>query len=271
MRVPRRIVRLAVAMATAVATAVPAAVSATEEITVTWTIEEFTLDSGRSYFARVPGCMPAESQTCVDFMARPRQVMIYLHGARSPEDVDTATTVLEAFGTWRGKPDTVFVYAVSAGGTRYWDAGICCTTAAVDDVGYLAELAGHLGEQTAADPTRVGLFGASNGGMLALRAVCERSDAFAAGISWAGTYAGDCSATKVSVAQMHGAEDTVVPVHGGTTWVNGRDVTFPPAAALAERMQPGTQFPLTIMPGWGHSLNQYVLRSQIRWLLVKMR
>jgi len=207
----------------------------------------------------------------VDHLARPRQALVFMHGAGGAEDPATATTWTDFFAKLRNRDDTVYVYAVSQDGTRRWNGGICCTFDEVDDVGYLADVAADVSTRTSIRAGRVGLFGASNGGMLALRAECERPDTFGAAMSWAGTYAGDCSAAAVEVGQLHGAADTVVPVTGGTTTIYGHSVDIPPAASMAERMLPGTRFPLTVMPGWGHRPNWYVFVLQIQWLSARLR
>lgn len=205
-----------------------------------------------------------DDPACSDFLNRPLATLIYLHGAGAPEDLAPATRTLSNLS--RLQEDSLLVYAVSAGGTRRWDAGICCTFRRVDEIGYLVNVVRRLDSSFNVDRARVGLIGNSNGGMLSLRAACRRPFMFRAGASWAGTWTRACDKPDVKVAQWHGALDTAVPVHGGTARKWGHKISWPPATDLATHMAEGRTFPLTVLAGIGHDKPAYVNLWQIRWL-----
>ena len=99
-----------------------------------------------------------------------------------------------------------------------WNAGTCCGTSSqngVDDVGFLAHVVDVVNELQAIDRDRVYLAGFSNGGMMALRAVCARPDVFAAAASVSGTLQSGClSGSPSSALLVNGMRDTTVPYAG---------------------------------------------------------
>jgi polyhydroxybutyrate depolymerase len=108
------------------------------------------------------------------------------------------------------------------GGDRFWNAtDACCDfyDSGVDDSGYLADVIHDVQDQYSVDPRRVFVVGHSNGGFMAYRMACDHSDVVAAVVSVAGATYDDvskCSATEpVSVLQVHGSSDIVVPYQGG--------------------------------------------------------
>lgn len=99
-----------------------------------------------------------------------------------------------------------------------WNAGNCCGTAhaqRVDDVGFLVHIIHLVQELRPIDLDRIYLAGFSNGGMMALKAVCDRPDIFAAAVSVAGSLQAPCSGRRpVSAMIIHGLRDTTVPYNG---------------------------------------------------------
>jgi len=99
-----------------------------------------------------------------------------------------------------------------------WNAGTCCDTASrdgVDDVGFLTQVIDLVQNVQAIDRDRVYVAGFSNGGMMALRAVCARPDVFAAAASVGGTLQSGCLSTAPSSALLvHGLRDSTVPYAG---------------------------------------------------------
>lgn len=235
-----------------------------DTVTKTWAPKYFTLDSGRIYWADVPSCAPATDQACIDFMSTPRPVLFYLHPKGAVEDPFNVAAALKNLHVMQA--NSIFVYPISKDYTLAWDSGVCCTAGPVDDLGYLADTVQQLSGKYAVNPNRVGLFGVSNGGMLAEKAVCDRPDVFKAGASWAGTYSGDCSVAKVKLAQWHGANDTTVPLDGGSTVIDGVNYTFPPADSLAKRMVAGAIFTLAVLTGYDHTPPTTIYQTQVNWL-----
>lgn len=108
------------------------------------------------------------------------------------------------------------------GDGRVWNGGRCCGIAAqdrqnVDDVSFLTALITHIGAEHPVDVRRVYVTGHSNGGIMAYRIACERSELIAAIAFQAGTLEIEpCRpARPVSVYSLHGADDPSMPLHGG--------------------------------------------------------
>ncbi|MEZ0580893.1 PHB depolymerase family esterase [Nocardioides sp. MH1] len=235
---------------------------------VTWATTRRVLDDGRAYFLRAPHCNK-DNPACTDLLARPREVVFFLHGAGGPEDRDTAASWLQGLNGFG--PDTIFVYGVSQGGTKRFDAGFCCTEEPVDDVGYLMDVVDDIASDWGVDRDRVGATGLSNGGMLALRAGCERPDVFSVVVGLAATYPGSCDAGRLRVGQWHGGEDTTVPLEGGTVTILGHARDIPPVASLAQRMARGSVYMLRVIPGRGHSMTWKDFGRSTTWLLENFR
>src|SRR5205085_1985187 len=76
------------------------------------------------------------------------------------------------------------------------------------------------------DPRRIFVVGHSNGGFMAYRMACDHSDTVAAIVSVAGAMYDDArkcrAAHPVSVLQVHGPPDNVIPYQG--TGINGANV-----------------------------------------------
>jgi polyhydroxybutyrate depolymerase len=108
----------------------------------------------------------------------------------------------------------------NADGSRFWNATpACCATveeqSQIDDVAYIRSLIEEAAATYSIDVTRVGLFGHSNGGFMALRLACEASDLVASVVSLAGsTFADDSSCAPatnpVSILAMHGDLDETI-------------------------------------------------------------
>jgi polyhydroxybutyrate depolymerase len=99
-----------------------------------------------------------------------------------------------------------------------WNAGNCCGTAhaqRIDDVGFLVHIIHLVQELRPIDVDRVYLAGFSNGGMMALKALCDRPDVFAAAVSVAGSLQAPCQGRRpISAMLIHGLQDTTVPYNG---------------------------------------------------------
>ena len=130
-----------------------------------------------------------------------------------------------------------FVLAYPAGVGRSWNSGSCCADAQrrnVDDVAFIKQVIDQLVSAGRVDPKRVFATGISNGGMMDYRLACELSDRISAIASVSGALmVNKCSpARTVSVLEMHGTDDSVVPIGGGALAGVG---TFPPTMSTIER------------------------------------
>jgi polyhydroxybutyrate depolymerase len=119
-----------------------------------------------------------------------------------------------------------FIVAFARGRDQSFNAaGTCCGTAAaedVDDVGYLRDVIEQVPDFYPVDMDRVFLTGYSNGGMLTYRFLCTDAGLLAGAASVAGTNASGCDPDgPVPFLQVSGTDDTVVPVEGGDSSVEG--------------------------------------------------
>ena len=117
-----------------------------------------------------------------------------------------------------------------------WDAGGCCPPASLtrpDDVGFVVALVDRLVAELASDPDRVYVTGHSNGAMLTHRLACE-TDRFAAAVAVAGSLEWPCAdPPAVSMLQIHGTADRIVPYDDRVEGVLG--IEFTPAPVSIER------------------------------------
>lgn len=217
-----------------------------------WKPEQRTLASGRTYWMGVPSCAP--SKACKAWKNHPRKMIIWLHGRGQPETGPNAVynlkVVIQATGN-----DVVPVYGVTAAGDAdgySWDADFCCTLQEVDELAYLDAVVDDAAKRTAIDTSRVGLSGASNGGLLATKAICDQPDRFKAIAIWAASWKGRCDRAPVIIGHWHGEADNVIRPEGGPFQLGDRRVVFPPADWLESRLAPGSEFELTILPGVTH-------------------
>lgn len=217
-----------------------------------WKAEQRTLASGRSYWLGVPTCAP--SRACKAWKKHPRKLIIWLHGRGQPEIGANAGYNLKVI-VQSTDNDVVPVYGVTAEGKAdgfSWDADFCCTTREVDELDYLDSVVADAAERTSIDTSRVGLSGASNGGLLATKAICEQPDRYRAIAIFAASWKGRCDKAPVTIGHWHGENDTVIRPEGGPFQVGDRRVVFPPADWLESRLAPGSEFELTILPGVTH-------------------
>ena len=144
---------------------------------------------------------------------RPVPLLVVLHGlANYPSDVETASGI-DRLADAQG---IAVAYPHALHGS--WNAGTCCgpsADAGEDDVGFLTQVVSTLAALRPLDLRRVYVAGFSNGGMLALRAVCERPEVFAAAAAVAATLESRCEGSQpVSALLVNGAADRTVPYAG---------------------------------------------------------
>ncbi len=113
-------------------------------------------------------------------------------------------------------------------GKRFWNAtDYCCDFGHtnVDDVAYLTSLVDEL--ESLAPVSQLYFVGHSNGGFMSYRMACELADRVSAIVSLAGSDYWDASACvpdrAVSVLQIHGDADAVVPDSGTTNVFPGAE------------------------------------------------
>lgn len=146
-------------------------------------------------------------------------LVIALHGGG--HDADT----MEYISNLSIKADSANFIVVYPNGRKFfvrtWNAGTCCggaVTNNVDDVGFIVKMINSLKANLNIDTNRIYLTGASNGGMLAYRLACEKSEIFAAVAPVATTMVvtNFClPGRRVPILHIHSMPDLNVPYYGG--------------------------------------------------------
>ncbi|MDT4892381.1 MAG: polyhydroxybutyrate depolymerase [Pseudonocardiales bacterium] len=157
-----------------------------------------------------------------------------------------------------------FSVAYGQGVDKFWNAGGCCGGDTSDDLGYLRALIATASHLTPVDRHRIYLIGASNGGMMAYRAICEMPGVFAAAgiVSGALLRGVHCDNTRVTVYEIHGTADTTVPLDGG---IGFQGVNFPAQSTDLSRVGKGSFIHLQKYRG-GHSYPPWATSILVKWL-----
>jgi polyhydroxybutyrate depolymerase len=165
-------------------------------------------------------------------------LVVLLHGftssAAEQESYFQLTGEADRRGFWYAMPDGT----VDPDGERFWNATEACCDfhdTGVDDTAYLRELIDTVTGAYPVDADRVYLVGHSNGGFMAYRMACEHAEAIAGVVSLAGSMPdqdADCQpGAPVSVLQIHGTADRIIPFDGGANFGN----PFPSAETIVSR------------------------------------
>jgi polyhydroxybutyrate depolymerase len=148
-------------------------------------------------------------------LAYPVPVVFVFH-----EHPDTASSmqVLTGFNAISDKAGFLVVYPEGIG--LSWNAGTCCGVAAtknVDEEAFVRKMLADVRTIVNIDTKRIYATGLSDGAALSYRLACEMSDTFAAVAPVAGSLLIDpCQpAQSISVMDVHGLNDDVVPYEGG--------------------------------------------------------
>ena len=145
----------------------------------------------------------------------PAPTVVVLHGA-----INSAGWAAWRFGFKEAAAARGFAAVFPQGLGPQWDDGRSRAGPRVDDVAFLRRLAVDLVERGVAEPGRIYVAGVSNGGMMALRLVCEGAD-FMAGVgtviaSMPATSGAECRpARPMPIVMFNGTADKLVPYEGG--------------------------------------------------------
>jgi len=164
----------------------------------------------------------------------PVALVLNLHGAGMTSGEQAALTDYNAVADQYG-----FVVAYPDGIDLSWADGRGASVPdqqGIDDVGFLAALIDRLSAEYGIVPGRVFVTGMSAGAFMANRLACERADLISAIAPVAGTLGAGvpCAPSRpVSVLQIHGTADPVVPYNGGGMVGRGgpSDIVSAPAMA----------------------------------------
>jgi polyhydroxybutyrate depolymerase len=149
-------------------------------------------------------------------------LIISLHGYTSSGAEQDQYFKLQPLAEQRG-----FLYihpdgTKDASGNQFWNAtDACCDLrgASTDDAAYLLSMIEQVRQKYKVDPKRIYIVGHSNGAFMSYRMACDHADKVAAIVSLAGATFADPARCKpsqpVSVLQVHGTADNVIPYMGG--------------------------------------------------------
>jgi polyhydroxybutyrate depolymerase len=164
----------------------------------------------------------------------PVGLVLNLHGAGQTGGQQAAVTNYDAVADQYG-----FVVAYPDGIDFSWADGRGASVPdrqGIDDVGFLAALIDRLSAEYATPPGRVFVTGMSAGAFMANRLACDRADLISAIAPVSGTLGifVPCAPSRpVSVLQIHGTGDPVVPYTGGEMIGRGGASEIMSAPALA--------------------------------------
>ena len=167
---------------------------------------------------------------------RPVGLVLNLHGAGATGGAQAALTNYNAVADQNG-----FVVVYPDGIDFSWADGRGASIPdrqGVDDVGFLVALINQVTSDFGIERSHVFVTGMSAGAFMATRLACERADVVAAIAPVSGTLATNfpCSPSRpVSVLQVHGTADPVVPYNGGTMVGRGGVSDIVAAPAMADR------------------------------------
>ncbi len=163
----------------------------------------------RTYRLYVPAGLAADRPIPLVFVFHGfQQSAVAIHAQSGMNDIADANGFLVAYPNGSGPANS-----------RSWNASGCCGYAYennVDDEAFIRAMLTDVGSIAKVDPKRIYASGFSNGGMLSFRLACDMSDVFAAIAPVGGVLLTDpCQPQEpVSVIQVHGLEDTVIPYGG---------------------------------------------------------
>jgi polyhydroxybutyrate depolymerase len=124
-------------------------------------------------------------------------------------------------------------------GQLYWDANPSCCNhdgQSPNDAAYVQAVIDDIALRIPVDKNRVALVGLSNGAFMAYQLACETPERFSKLIAVAGAPPASClalSASGPSILHVHGDNDEVMPLEGGT--LSPMTESFPSPSAMLEQ------------------------------------
>jgi predicted esterase len=142
-----------------------------------------------------------------------------------------------------------FTLVYPIGEKEAWNAGDCCRRDSANDVGYLVDLVHYVATLTPVDLHHVYIWGFSNGGMMAWRAICQTRNIFAGAGVMSGALLVNCP-TPVHVVDVHGLNDATVPYEGG--YSHYTHTVMPDSATERSRLVAGSTLDVVLLTHLGH-------------------
>lgn len=165
--------------------------------------------------------------------ARAIALVVALHGSENSVDSFVEATELDDAADAHS-----FVVAYPEGTSLLWNGGFCCTSgrgSAAGDVRFLEQVIADVSGSRRIDPARVYAVGVSGGGVMAYRLACDRPELVAGVVSVSGAMSDDpCDSSRpVSVMEIHGTADGIVPYGGGRVQGGATAPALPAPAVVA--------------------------------------
>ena len=188
-------------------------------IPVEYGFQEFNIDHDgleRSFNIFVPDTYnPSESVP----------LLFCLHGYGSNHDVIMEYT---DFNTIASSENFIVVYPQGSllNGITHWNVGGWTVGSFVDDIGFIDLIIDTISQTYSINSERIYSTGMSNGGYMSFLLACQLSEKIAAIASVTGSMTPQtfysCQPERaISVLQMHGTSDGVVPYGGNSAWTMG--------------------------------------------------
>ena len=162
--------------------------------------------NGRTYLSYSPSnVVPSGSK-----------VFIFMHGSGGTAEESAANSGFNSLADVQG---FVMVYPQGSGSSADWNGGGCCGSAVtdqVDDVGFISNVISEVKNAYSTD--KVYVLGYSSGGIMAYRVGCELSSMVkGVGVQSGSLTLDSCeNSNHVPLIHIHGSEDVIVPMTGGS-------------------------------------------------------
>ena len=157
--------------------------------------------------------------------SEPVPLLFCLHGYGSNHDVIMEYT---DFNTIASSENFIVVYPQGSllNGITHWNVGGWTVGSFVDDISFIDLIIETVSDSYSINPDRIYSTGMSNGGYMSFLLACQLSEKIAAVASVTGSMTPQtfysCQPQRaISVLQMHGTSDGVVPYGGNQAWTMG--------------------------------------------------
>ena len=157
--------------------------------------------------------------------SEPVPLLFCLHGYGSNHDVIMEYT---DFNTIASSENFIAVYPQGSllNGITHWNVGGWTVGSFVDDISFIDLIIETVSDSYSINPDRIYSTGMSNGGYMSFLLACQLSEKIAAVASVTGSMTPQtfysCQPQRaISVLQMHGTSDGVVPYGGNQSWTMG--------------------------------------------------
>ena len=157
--------------------------------------------------------------------SEPVPLLFCLHGYGSNHDVIMEYT---DFNTIASSENFIAVYPQGSllNGITHWNVGGWTVGSFVDDISFIDLIIETVSDSYSINPDRIYSTGMSNGGYMSFLLACQLSEKIAAVASVTGSMTPQtfysCQPQRaISVLQMHGTSDGVVPYGGNQAWTMG--------------------------------------------------